>query len=193
RATLAHEVSHRLYNYGRALGRTDEYWAARGGLVAPETEVFAEDGRLLFGSPQAAAPRHRYYLGQGGTPAAGDLGISLLLQSEEGKAAAAKRERLRQIILSWLPPPGPPVPGPEPEAPEPTKPGASSFVDVEPGRWSAAYIRQAAERGIMRGDPEGTFRPSEAPSREELAAVAIRLDDRAEKRYQDILNRLGLS
>lgn len=169
RATLAHEVCHRVYNYGRALGQTGEYWSVRGGLVAPETEIFAEDGRLLFGSAEARRDRHSYYL-----KGAGDLGMGLSPESEEGRVAAASRERLRQIVLSWIPPGVPDTPEAEQEAPGPTKPGASRFVDVA-GHWAEADILECAEAGILRGDPDGRFRPDDKVTRAELATVLVRL------------------
>lgn len=198
RAVLAHEVAHWLHRYGKRLGREMEYWAARGG---PEeirnNEVFAEDGRLLFGSEQARnAYRHLHYW------QAGDLGVSLPAFTDDGKVAAAKREQLRQIVLSWLPvveptpepspptPPPSPLPDPDPpsEAPEPTKPGASVFSDVAQDRWSRPAIEQARERGLMTGYPDGTFKPGQAVTREELATVVVRLDDR----LQQILEQKGV-
>lgn len=49
------------------------------------------------------------------------------------------------------------------------------FKDVESGRWSEDEIALIAERGIMKGYPDGTFQPGKAVTREELAAVVANL------------------
>lgn len=48
------------------------------------------------------------------------------------------------------------------------------FKDVEPGRWSEEDIRFVKEQGWMGGYPDGTFRPGQPVTREELAAVLHR-------------------
>lgn len=49
------------------------------------------------------------------------------------------------------------------------------FMDVEAGRWSEDEIVLAVEKGIMRGYPDGTFKPQQPVTREELAAAIANL------------------
>lgn len=51
----------------------------------------------------------------------------------------------------------------------------AGFADVPKGHWAADAIRWAVEAGIMRGFPDGTFRPDQPVTRAELAAVVSRL------------------
>lgn len=48
------------------------------------------------------------------------------------------------------------------------------FSDVEIGRWSEKSIRYVKDRGWMKGYPDGTFRPGQPVTREELAVVLDR-------------------
>ncbi len=48
------------------------------------------------------------------------------------------------------------------------------FKDVPADRWSASAIAWAKERGIVTGYPDGTFRPDQAVSREELCVILHR-------------------
>ncbi len=43
------------------------------------------------------------------------------------------------------------------------------------GRWSEGAIRWCMEKGLLTGYPDGSFRPAQAVTREELAAVLQRL------------------
>lgn len=47
-------------------------------------------------------------------------------------------------------------------------------VDDISGRWSEADVRWAIETGLMKGYPEGSWKPQQAVTREELAAVLHR-------------------
>ena len=49
------------------------------------------------------------------------------------------------------------------------------FTDVEPDAWYADAVNRAAELGLMEGVGGGLFEPDRAPTRAELAAVAVRL------------------
>ena len=49
------------------------------------------------------------------------------------------------------------------------------FEDVEEGRWSYDAIRWCAERGLLQGYPDGTFKPEEPVTREQLAVILQRL------------------
>ena len=55
----------------------------------------------------------------------------------------------------------------QPESPAP--------VDDITGRWSEEDIRWCLEHGLLKGYPDGSFKPQQAVTREELAAVIRRL------------------
>ncbi|MBQ7474549.1 MAG: S-layer homology domain-containing protein, partial [Clostridia bacterium] len=45
----------------------------------------------------------------------------------------------------------------------------SPFSDTEPDTWYSPYVAWAADLGIVKGFPDGTFRPYEAITREQMA------------------------
>lgn len=47
----------------------------------------------------------------------------------------------------------------------------TDFPDVEAGRWSEDSIAEVSRRGLMTGYEDGTFRPAQPVTREELAKV----------------------
>lgn len=47
----------------------------------------------------------------------------------------------------------------------------TSFPDVEAGRWSENAIAVMVKNGFMNGYEDGTFRPTQPITREELASV----------------------
>jgi N-acetylmuramoyl-L-alanine amidase len=49
------------------------------------------------------------------------------------------------------------------------------FPDVSNDRWSKSEISIAVQNGLMNGYPDGTFRPADTVSREELAVTLVRL------------------
>lgn len=49
------------------------------------------------------------------------------------------------------------------------------FPDVEVGRWSEEAIKFCRDKGVMKGYADGLFKPTQNVTREELAAVAMRL------------------
>ncbi|WP_371752663.1 glycoside hydrolase domain-containing protein [Ferviditalea candida] len=49
------------------------------------------------------------------------------------------------------------------------------FPDVPPDRWSASAIEIVKNAGLMVGFPDGTFRPTQPTTREELAVVLAKL------------------
>ena len=59
----------------------------------------------------------------------------------------------------------------------PLEGGEPMFKDVEEGRWSYDAIRWCAERGLLQGYPDGTFKPEEPVTREQLAVILQRLGD----------------
>lgn len=56
-------------------------------------------------------------------------------------------------------------------------PKAGPFPDVPADAWSAESVRRCKELGIMKGYPDGLFKPNQGVTREELAAVVTRLYD----------------
>ncbi|WP_341418621.1 NEAT domain-containing protein [Paenibacillus filicis] len=53
---------------------------------------------------------------------------------------------------------------------QPTKPGLSSFADVE-DHWAKALIERAVGLGLVNGYEDGTFRPNDAVTRAEFTAL----------------------
>jgi hypothetical protein len=58
---------------------------------------------------------------------------------------------------------------------EPPPPTRAPFADVAAGRWSAGHIASVKEKKLMRGDGDGTFRPSDPMTRDEFAALLCRM------------------
>ncbi|WP_422444854.1 S-layer homology domain-containing protein [Thermoanaerobacterium sp. DL9XJH110] len=52
--------------------------------------------------------------------------------------------------------------------------GRSSFKDVEASRWSAGYINVAAGQGLVKGYPDGTFKPDAKVSYAEAITMLVR-------------------
>lgn len=52
--------------------------------------------------------------------------------------------------------------------------GTSSFSDVSAGHWGLSYIEAVQEAGLMLGDGDGTFRPDDVITREELAVLLVK-------------------
>jgi hypothetical protein len=84
-------------------------------------------------------------------------------------------------------------------AQSPLKPvGAPSFVDVKNGDWYRGYLALAEKQNLVRGYPNGTFRPTKPVTRVEATAIVVRalgLEDLARSQanvdggfldYQDI-------
>lgn len=75
------------------------------------------------------------------------------------------------------PPEAPEAPGtPQtPETPEtPNAAPAPSFSDIE-GHWAAESIRGAAEKGLIGGYADGTFRPDRPVTRKQMAVILWRM------------------
>ena len=51
------------------------------------------------------------------------------------------------------------------------------FSDVPGSHWANGYITKIASLDIISGYTDGTFRPHQALTREELALILVRLDD----------------
>lgn len=60
-----------------------------------------------------------------------------------------------------------------------TSSGANSFSDVPSGAWYTQAVQQVVQDGLMKGYPDGTFRPEQPVTRAELAVVLTRLNQPA--------------
>jgi hypothetical protein len=52
--------------------------------------------------------------------------------------------------------------------------GATQFADVEAGRWSAGYVNVAVGQGILKGYPDGTFKPANKVTYAEAVTMLVR-------------------
>lgn len=78
-----------------------------------------------------------------------------------------------------VPPPVLPQPLPPPQAwPElPLVKAQPSFTDLNPGHWAWPLLADLAQRDLVAGFPDGSFRPGEPMTRAEFAAQLTRLFD----------------
>ncbi|MNY36097.1 Endo-1,4-beta-xylanase A precursor [compost metagenome] len=53
-------------------------------------------------------------------------------------------------------------------------PGASGFTDIHPTDWYAQMVNTAATAGLIEGYDDGTFRPLQQVTREQMAAMINR-------------------
>ncbi|MDF9841561.1 MULTISPECIES: S-layer homology domain-containing protein [unclassified Paenibacillus] len=56
-----------------------------------------------------------------------------------------------------------------------TAAAAAGFTDVTAQHWAAEYISTVAAAGLMKGDPDGSFKPDRAVTRAEMAVLSARL------------------
>ena len=54
----------------------------------------------------------------------------------------------------------------------------NEFTDVSEGQWFNCAISTMSEMGVLKGYPDGTFRPNAPITRAEFAAIAARFDGR---------------
>ncbi|MGB9866518.1 MAG: S-layer homology domain-containing protein [Bacillota bacterium] len=52
--------------------------------------------------------------------------------------------------------------------------GKKFFRDEDQASWAKAYLAAASLRGLLKGDPDGRFRPNDPLKREELVAALVR-------------------
>lgn len=58
--------------------------------------------------------------------------------------------------------------------PEPSPNNSSNFSDLSSSHWAYKYIAQACECGIIKGYPDGTFKPDQPVNRAEAACLIYR-------------------
>jgi hypothetical protein len=56
-------------------------------------------------------------------------------------------------------------------------PSAPTFSDVDAGYWSYRYIEYLAEHGIVRGYPDGRYRPGQQVTRDQMCVYVARAFD----------------
>ncbi len=63
-----------------------------------------------------------------------------------------------------------------------TPPRQTTFPDVPPNYWAEPFIQRLAERNMVVGYPDGTFRPEQAVQRDEFAAMIRQAFDQEQVR-----------
>ncbi len=58
----------------------------------------------------------------------------------------------------------------------------TTFSDVSSNYWAANFIQQLSQRGVIAGFPDGTFRPEEAVTRAQFAAMVNKAFQKAQQR-----------
>ncbi|MGB9552927.1 MAG: S-layer homology domain-containing protein, partial [bacterium] len=56
----------------------------------------------------------------------------------------------------------------------PSYPSAPTFSDVSKDHWGFSYIEAAAKAGLFKGFPDGSFRPEEPVTKEQILTVIVR-------------------
>jgi hypothetical protein len=104
-------------------------------------------------------------------------------------APPTSRSRGRGLARLWQPAaePRPPLAVPPPTLPQPLPPGEAwpelppvkgqGFTDVDFNYWAWPILADLAQRGLVSGFPDGSFRPTEPMTRAEFAAQLARLFD----------------
>lgn len=155
---LFHEYGHSVHKRSFRGDLLDIYFAIRGkpqNLVkAPYFEVFAEDFRFLFGTPEAKKERHTRWQG-----AVDPWSMSSFERQTGGWDL--KIEDMRNCIVAHCRKAGMMLP---------------KFKDVPFDRWSSQAVENQSRKGRFEGYPDGTFRPEEPVTREQLAVVLERMD-----------------
>lgn len=50
-----------------------------------------------------------------------------------------------------------------------------SFIDLDPVMWSYKYVINVAQKGLLKGYPDGTFKPKNSITRQEIAVILARI------------------
>jgi len=104
--------------------------------------------------------------GQGGTGVSHSLYINGFPDGAFQPEANVTREQVAKLLVDAL-------------GDKPHTTLGSTYIDVERGRWSAAWIETATQNGYMQGYGDGRFGPSAPITRAEMATALVRI---AEKR-----------
>ncbi|QAS53416.1 N-acetylmuramoyl-L-alanine amidase [Halobacillus litoralis] len=69
---------------------------------------------------------------------------------------------------------------------------STSFPDVNEGSFASGYIQSAVEEGVIKGYPDGTYKPKEIMTRGEMAYLisnAFNLKETSDVSYKDVSNK----
>ncbi len=58
----------------------------------------------------------------------------------------------------------------------------TTFSDVSSNYWAAQFIQQLSQRGVIAGFPDGSFRPEEAVTRAQFAAMVNKAFQKSQQR-----------
>ena len=97
-------------------------------------------------------------------------GAVTLAASQRPDPAAVPPALLDRADLSEAPSPIPSSPAEETETPAPAPPVPSRFADLG-DHWATAYIEALADRNLVKGFPDGTYRPQATINRAQFAAL----------------------
>lgn len=105
----------------------------------------------------------------------GLVGAVTLAASQRPDPAAVPAALLDRPDLPAAPSPTPPSPTPpspaeETATPAPAPPVPSRFADLG-DHWATAYIEALADRNLVKGYPDGTYRPQDVINRAQFAAL----------------------
>lgn len=67
-------------------------------------------------------------------------------------------------------------------APAPSFAQTNGFYDVSSNYWAAPFIQELAQRGVIAGFPDGSFRPDQPVTRSEFAAMIRKAFNKAQER-----------
>ncbi len=67
-------------------------------------------------------------------------------------------------------------------------PPIALFADTDQSQWYAPYLEVAFEQGLIKGNADATFRPGDALTQEEAAALAVRYKEQKDPSAGVILN-----
>jgi hypothetical protein len=67
-------------------------------------------------------------------------------------------------------------------APAPSQAQTSGFYDVSSNYWAAPFIQELAQRGVIAGFPDGSFRPDAPVTRSQYAAMVRKAFNKAQER-----------
>lgn len=167
--------------------QVDQWHRERGFAMIGYHYFIEQDGAIKVGRPDWAVGAHA--IGANND----SLGICLAGNFETAPPTTAQMESLAALIKRMrnlygnLPvighkdvdPAGNPTacPGklfPWVELPEALRKEEKSVDDIK-GRWSEQDIKLVVSEGLMKGYPDGTFKPEQPVTREELAAVLARI------------------
>lgn len=134
-------------------------WYREQGLTVPVSEVQVGDIVLLNFNGKGTPDHCGLVTGVGYSAfdtIEGNTTSGLEGSQDNGGCVAAKRRHFSQIVAVCRP-------QYKPEEPE--------AVDDVTGHWAAASIEWAKERGLVKGYPDGSFKPNQAVTRAEMCVM----------------------